>query len=80
MSAPDGLSASARELLVALRSEPLDVHQLCVDLASTPVVVAAELEALMQAGLVHGETVGSGRHTWRLTVRGRSRIGTGGGS
>jgi hypothetical protein len=74
----DGLSASAREFLQALRSEPLEVHQLAVDLAVIPVAVTAELEGLINAGLIHAVTVESGRQAWGLTIRGRSRIATGG--
>ncbi len=77
MIAPDGLSALARELLLALRSEPLDVHQLTADLGASSVMIAAELEMLIEFGLVHGVTVESGRQAWGLTVRGRSRIATG---
>jgi predicted transcriptional regulator len=77
VSGSDGLSASARELLLALRREPLDVHQLAADLAATRTVVTAELQALIQAGPVHGVTVDSGRQAWGLTIRGRSRIATG---
>jgi predicted ArsR family transcriptional regulator len=73
----DGLSASQRELLLALRREPLDVHQLAADLAVTRVAVAAELDVLIEFGLVHGVTVDSGRQASGLTVRGRSRITTG---
>jgi predicted ArsR family transcriptional regulator len=68
---PDGL---ARELLMALRSEPLDVHQLAVDLGVIPVTVMAELEWLVELGLVHAVAVESGRQAWGLTVKGRTRL------
>lgn len=74
MSGSDGLSISERELLLALGAGPLDVDQLAAELGAAPVVVAAELQALSQAGLVHGVTVLGGRQAWGLTVRGRSRI------
>jgi predicted ArsR family transcriptional regulator len=71
VSGPDGL---AGELLLALRSEPLDVHQLAAELAVIPVAVSAELEGLIEAGLIHAVTVESGRQAWGLTVRGRARV------
>jgi predicted ArsR family transcriptional regulator len=77
VSGSDGLSASARAFLLALRGGPLDVHQLVAELAVIPVAVAAELEGLIEAGLVHAVTVESGRQAWGLTIRGRSRIATG---
>lgn len=80
MSGSDRLSASARQLLLALGSEPLDIHQLAADLVATRVVVAAELQMLVKAGLVHAVTTQSGRQAWGLTVRGRSRIAPGGDS
>jgi hypothetical protein len=78
VSGSDGLSASAREFLLALRGEPLDVDRLAADLAVIPVAVTVELEGLIKAGLVHAVTVESGRQAWGLTIRGRSRIATGG--
>jgi hypothetical protein len=66
------------ELLLALWFEPLDVHQLAADLAAAPFVVGAELQMLIEAGLVHAVTVDSGRQVWGLTVRGRSHVATGG--
>jgi predicted ArsR family transcriptional regulator len=78
VSGSDGFSASVREFLLALRSEPVGVHQLAADLAAARVAVAAELEMLIQAGLVHVVTVEGGRQAWGPTVRGRSRIATGG--
>jgi predicted ArsR family transcriptional regulator len=74
VSGSDGLSASAREFLQALRSGPLDVQQLAADLAVIPVAVTAELEGLIEAGLVHAVTVDSGRQAWGLTIRGRTHI------
>jgi hypothetical protein len=59
---------------VALRDEPLDVHQRAPELAVIPVVVTAELKELMDRGLVHGVTMESGRQAWGLTVKGRARL------
>ncbi len=78
MSGADGFSGSALELLLALRSEPLDVDQLAAELALIPVAVTAELEGLIEAGLIHAVAVESGRQVWGLTIRGRSRIATDG--
>jgi hypothetical protein len=72
--AADGLDGLARELLKALRGEPLDVRQLAVELAVIPVAVTGELNALIEAGLVHPVTVESGRQAWGLTVKGRTRL------
>jgi predicted transcriptional regulator len=57
----DGLG---RELLRALRAEPLDVHQLAAEIAVIPVAVTTELKALADRGLVHGVTMESGRQAW----------------
>ena len=69
----DARSITARDLLLALRADPLDVRQLAVDLAVIPVAVTGELKALTEAGLVHAVTMDSGRQGWGLTIRGRSR-------
>jgi hypothetical protein len=69
------VSAVGFELLLAVRAEPLDVHQLCADLAASPTVVTGALEGLIEAGLVHGVTVKDGRQQWGLTVRGRWQVG-----
>ncbi len=61
-------------MLLALRSQPLDLYWFTVDLATTRFIVSAELDGLIEAGLVHGVTVESGRQASRLTIRGRSRI------
>jgi predicted ArsR family transcriptional regulator len=79
MSGAGELDGFAHELLVALRHEPLDVHQLAAELAVIPVAVTAELEGLIEFGLVHGVTVDSGRQAWGLTIRGRSFVARGGG-
>jgi len=78
VSRSDGFSGSALELLLALRPEPLDVDQLAAELAVIPAAVMAELERLIEAGLVDAVIVESGRRAWGLTIRGRSRIATGG--
>ncbi len=82
MSGSDRLSASGRQLLLALGSEPLDIHQLAAGLVATRVVVAAELQMLVKAGLVHGATMQSGRQARasddrfaRLTVEFLARTG-----
>jgi predicted ArsR family transcriptional regulator len=77
VSASGGLSSFAGELLIALRSEPLDVDQLAAALGVIPAAVMAELEGLMEARVVHPVTVDSGRQAWGLTVKGWSRIGGG---
>jgi len=74
VSDADGIDGLARELLRALRDEPLDVHQLAVQLAVIPVAVTAELTALMRSGLVHGVTMERGRQAWGLTVKARTRL------
>ncbi len=57
---------------------PRHIHN-CPALGHTGAVpVTAELEGLIEAGLVHAVTVESGRQAWGLTIRGRSRIATGG--
>lgn len=77
MSASGGLSPFAGELLLALRCEPVDVDQLAAALGVIPAAVMAELEALIEAGLVGAVTVESGRQAWGLTVKGRWRMGGG---
>ena len=74
MSGGGSIDRLGRELLLALRDEPLDVHQLAAELAVIPVAVTAELTALMGSGLVHGATMESGRHAGGLTVKGRTRL------
>ena len=69
-----GLSTSAVELLHALRAEPLDAHQLASELAWTEPRVRGTLDEVIDAGLVRGATVESGRQAWGLTIRGRARI------
>ncbi|HUA49376.1 MAG TPA: ArsR family transcriptional regulator [Solirubrobacteraceae bacterium] len=68
------LAELGRDVLRALRNEPLDVHQLAAELAVIPVAVTAELRALSEAGLIHGETMETGRQAWSLTVKGRTRL------
>ena len=67
------LDELGRDVLLALRDEPLDVHQLAAELAVIPVAVTAELRALSEAGLIH-ETTETGRQAWSLTVKGRTRL------
>jgi len=67
------LDELGRDVLRALRDEPLDVHQLAAELAVIPVAVTAELRALSEAGLIH-ETMETGRQAWSLTVKGRTRL------
>jgi predicted ArsR family transcriptional regulator len=77
----DGLAVSQRQLLLVLRDEPLDVDQLAARVGATRTAVAAELQTLIDAGLVHAVTVSwSGPQAWGLTVKGRSRTATGGES
>jgi hypothetical protein len=71
MRSLDGLG---RDVLRALRDEPLDVQQLAVELAVISVAVTAELRALSEAGLIHGVTMETGRQAWGLTVKGRTRL------
>ena len=77
MSASGGLSPLAGELLLALRSEPLDVDQLAAALGVIPAAVMGELEGLIEAGLVDAVSVESGGQAWGLTVKGWSRVGGG---
>jgi predicted transcriptional regulator len=77
VSASGGLSPFAGELLLALRSEPLDVDELAVVLGVIPAAVMVELEALIEAALVEMVSVEDGGQVWGLTIAGRSRIGTG---
>jgi predicted ArsR family transcriptional regulator len=77
MSTSGGLSPLAGELLLALRSEPLDVDQLAAALGVIPAAVMAELQGLMKAGLIDAASVESGRQAWGLTAEGHSRIGGG---
>jgi predicted ArsR family transcriptional regulator len=74
VNAPGGLSPFAGELVLALRSEALDVDELAAALGVIPAAVMAELEALLEAGLVGVVTVESGRQVWGLTMNGRSRV------
>jgi len=74
MSGSDALSALARRFLLALRSEPLDVDQLAVELGVIPAAVMSELQALIEAGFVQAVRMESGRQAWRLTGPGRSRV------
>jgi predicted ArsR family transcriptional regulator len=74
MSTADGIDGLGRELLRALRAEPLDVPQLAVDLGVIPVAVTTEVDALMERGLVHGVTVERGRQAWGLTIKDRSGL------
>ncbi|MHB1571665.1 MAG: DprA-like winged helix domain-containing protein [Solirubrobacteraceae bacterium] len=79
MSGPARLDALARQLLGALRAEPLDADQLAAWLGVIPAAVSAELDALIGAGLVHPVTVEDGRRAWGLTVKGSARlVGRGG--
>ena len=73
MSESDELSTAAQAILIALRSEPLDVHQMRADLAASPAQIVGELRALLGKGLVHAATVKDGRQVWGLTVKGRWR-------
>jgi predicted transcriptional regulator len=68
------LDSLGRDVLRALRDEPLDVHQLAAELAVIPVAVTAELRALSEAGVIHGVTMETGRQAWGLTVSGRTRL------
>jgi hypothetical protein len=78
VSASGGLSPLAGELLLALRSEPLDVDQLAAALGVIPAAVTAELQGLIgAAGLIDAASVESGRRAWGLTAEGHSRIGGG---
>ena len=65
------LSTEAHAVLIALRSQPLDVHQMRADLAASPTEIISELRALLEMGLVHARTEQGGRQVWVLTVRGR---------
>jgi hypothetical protein len=68
----DGL---ARELLKALRDEPLEVHQLAAELTGIPVAVTAEPKALMNRGLIRSVTISwSGCQAWGLTRKGQLRL------
>ena len=75
MSASGGLSPFAGELLLALRSEPRDVDQLAVVVGVIPAAVMAEVEGLIEAGLVDAVSVESGCRAWGLTARGHSLVG-----
>jgi predicted transcriptional regulator len=68
---PDELG---RELCRELRDEPLDVRQLAADLGAIPVAVTMELNALIDAGLVHAMAVDGGEADVGLTVKGRTRL------
>jgi len=68
------LDELGRDVLRALRDEPLDVHQLAAELAVIPVAVTAELRALSEAGLIRGVTMETGSQAWGLTLNGRTRL------
>jgi predicted ArsR family transcriptional regulator len=75
VSLSGGLSEFAGELLLALRSEPLDVDEMAVVLGVIPAAVMAELEVLTEAGLAGVVTAEAARQAWGLTMRGWSRVG-----
>ncbi len=73
--APDAFrSAVMRELLLALRAGPLDIHQLDADLASTPLGLNGELQAAIDVGLVEAVVLETGRSAWALSRRGRDQL------
>jgi predicted transcriptional regulator len=57
VSGADGSEGLGRALLRALHDEPLDVHQLAADVGVITVAVTAELNTLIDAGLVHAMRV-----------------------
>lgn len=74
MSWSDEVSWFAGELLRALRCEPLGIGQLAAALGVISAAVGAELEGLVEAGLVQTVSVESGGAAWGLTVKGYARI------
>jgi hypothetical protein len=74
MSGAGRIEGLGRELSRSLCDEPLEVHQLPVDLGVIPVAVTAALNAMIDGGFVHAMTVDGGRQAWGFTVKGRTRL------